>query len=499
MVSNLTQPARLSASSLKSRLLAILGASVFGFTLLATPSVAQTFSATGMITDWNGYTQTLRGTTTANISLANSARNDANLLAFRYNNTWYSTKANDSILTANGVSFVASRFHAVNVVSMPGAPTSVTKAIWGADKDGVANGFDASAPFVRPDLAGLVPLLTDGERGMNITTGIANVTTGNIVFDVLSLASAKVGDGEPDLLITQVAQPSQSFDSYRFLDVNDNLIGVAVSINLDTMTSIGAYTADFYEAHLNPMTLLPAVDRTNSPRDIRLWAADLSQFGITAANAPLVAKLRITLSGTSDLAFIATATPSIQLNQQGAPPLPVELLSFEARAVEGNQVSINWTTTAEVNAHYFDIQRSLDGVNFQAFDRVPSQGCGGNVCYYKAIDQAPQKNENGTSASTNFYRLRQVDLDGAESFSRVVGVSKGATQTKVSIYPNLVETNFMVQGIYEQSSYTLTDAVGKTVKSGLVNPNEVLSIDDITSGIYWFSVPNAAPVKIVIQ
>jgi hypothetical protein len=247
------------------------------------------------------------------------------------------------------------------------------------------------------------------------------------------------------------------------------------------------------------MTLLSAVDRTNSPRDIRLWAADLSQFGITAANAAQVAKLRITLSGTSDIAFIATATPTLQLNQQGATPLPVELLSFEARGVEGNQVSINWTTTAEVNAHYFDIQRSLDGVNFQAFDRVPSQGCGGNVCYYKVMDQAPQKNGNGATTSTNYYRLRQVDLDGAESFSRVVGVSNEAIQTKLSIYPNLVETNFMVQGIYEQSNYTLVDAIGKTVKSGVVNPNQVLSVDDVMSGIYWFSVPNAAPVKIVIQ
>ena len=52
----------------------------------------------------------------------------------------------------------------------------------------------------------------------------------------------------------------------------------------------------------------------NTPRDLRLWAADFSAFGINVSNVASVAYFRIILKGTSDIAFVAYNTKTITLN-----------------------------------------------------------------------------------------------------------------------------------------------------------------------------------------
>lgn len=50
-------------------------------------------------------------------------------------------------------------------------------------------------------------------------------------------------------------------------------------------------------------------------------------------------------------------------------PLPVQLLSFDAKPI-GNNVRLSWETASEINSAYFEVQRSTDMSEFIALKRI---------------------------------------------------------------------------------------------------------------------------------
>src|SRR5690606_19015378 len=97
-----------------------------------------------------------------------------------------------------------------------------------------------------------------------------------------SFSITSIGDGIPDILVTQIADPSGSVDKYEFLDASGKRVGNLVHISLGHISPVGNWTADFYEANVKPRVLTPGFTKTD--RAIRLWAADFSDFGINASN-----------------------------------------------------------------------------------------------------------------------------------------------------------------------------------------------------------------------
>lgn len=255
---------------------------------------------TEMVTDFNGYWQ-------SGISNVNAVKpiNSHNLLAFTYDGVRYSTGVNDAVLTSNGLSFVARKWYAVPVNSLPGTLTSNTKLGLGALYDGVNPG-----PSVPPPSGSLPYYLMDGLQGLDIGTGLANLPVGQLVFDVANLQLGAIGNGIPDILITQFASPPTVVDRYSFRDASNNIVGNEVSINLSALNVLGNWTADFYE--VTPTRMLTA-GFTNTDRPLRMWCADLSAFGLNAGNIGSVQKFVIQLSGDSDIGFVAYCSAALSV------------------------------------------------------------------------------------------------------------------------------------------------------------------------------------------
>ncbi|MEL7339861.1 MAG: sialate O-acetylesterase, partial [Bacteroidota bacterium] len=91
--------------------------------------------------------------------------------------------------------------------------------------------------------------------------------------------------------------------------------------------------------------------------------------------------------------------------------LPVELLSFDAKALAAS-VELNWITVTEKNNAHFEIQRSLEGQPWQNIGLVAGAGDSDQQIRYAFADDAPQE-------GINRYRLKQVDFDGGFSLSPV--------------------------------------------------------------------------------
>ena len=116
----------------------------------------------------------------------------------------------------------------------------------------------------------------------------------------------------------------------------------------------------------------------------------------------------------------------------GCEPLPIELSSFTA-TVNGSEVDLLWTTLSEKNNLKFDIQRSDDAINFGIIGSENTKAKAGNSqiqLNYVYSDKDPL-------ANTNYYRLKQIDIDKSFNYSRIISVSRiKETNIKFIIYPN---------------------------------------------------------------
>lgn len=264
----------------------------------------------GIITDFGGY-----WATTA--ALPNTVIPDDShlLLAFTHNGLTYSTGVNDGILTSNGVSFTPGSFRALPVAGVTGVSAAATSTYLALGKkvDGSAN--IANTPAVSS--FSIQSVLSDGIRGLNLGTGITNLPASAVLtFRIANIDAAKISDGEPDLVLTQIAQPVAGNDTYRFIDVNGNVVGTSFTQDMTLLPKLGSYDLDLFNLTPNtPYNSATAYNAfaTNTNREIRLIGLRLSDFGITTANVNQVKALQITPSGTSDYAFVAYNANAINL------------------------------------------------------------------------------------------------------------------------------------------------------------------------------------------
>ncbi len=116
--------------------------------------------------------------------------------------------------------------------------------------------------------------------------------------------------------------------------------------------------------------------------------------------------------------------------------LPIELISFGAQygkeqsADKSPAVLLTWITASEENNDYFTIERSADGVNFKEIDRIAGKQTSSAYSHYQRYDHNPLPN-------TSYYRLKQTDLDGAFSYSKIVAVTVPPTDIDfLTVIPN---------------------------------------------------------------
>ncbi|MGI4865487.1 MAG: T9SS type A sorting domain-containing protein [Janthinobacterium lividum] len=121
-----------------------------------------------------------------------------------------------------------------------------------------------------------------------------------------------------------------------------------------------------------------------------------------------------------------------------ATPLPVELTAFSGKATPSG-VALKWETASERNADYFEVQRAEGSSDiFRSLGQVKCFGNSSQAHDYQFADAAP--------TGLHYYRLRQVDLDGKESFSPVVTIAGGALATVLAAYPTLATTTLTITG-----------------------------------------------------
>jgi hypothetical protein len=147
----------------------------------------------------------------------------------------------------------------------------------------------------------------------------------------------------------------------------------------------------------------------------------------TKWDAPLATSSPGITSGVGSIAVtgVTSFAPMILVNQTGL--LPVSITHFKATCANGGTV-INWATASEKNSHYFDLEKSEDGLVFETITTIKAAGFSEAEKHYKF------EQKNTTSV---YYRLKQVDLDGAYEYSNVIRAAcEVSDQGVISLFPN---------------------------------------------------------------
>ncbi len=172
--------------------------------------------------------------------------------------------------------------------------------------------------------------------------------------------------------------------------------------------------------------------------------------------------------------------------------LPVTILSFNANYVSANNVKVAWSTTDEVNASYFDVERSSNGSDFGAIAQVNASESINPVHNYKVNDQLSNVNSNIV-----YYRLRIVDKDGKYTYSKIIPVKLDQPENNLSVYPNPVDNYAVVNLFSDQPGngmLRVIDNAGKQILTRsftVVNGNNNLVIEQLAGlqrGIYVIQV-----------
>lgn len=172
---------------------------------------------------------------------------------------------------------------------------------------------------------------------------------------------------------------------------------------------------------------------------------------------------------TDSSATISSTTPTVTLKPGefyvftniSLHTLPVKWLSFTAQKAGESSIQLNWSTTEDVNNSHFNVERSINGVNYSLIGSVPAGKAVNGIENYSFTDVGPY---NGM----NYYRLQQVDKDGSAIRSKTVQVSITGAYTSWQVYPNpaAAGTALYFNTALSKVQLLLTDASGRIVYKG---------------------------------
>lgn len=159
--------------------------------------------------------------------------------------------------------------------------------------------------------------------------------------------------------------------------------------------------------------------------------------------------------------------------------LPTELLSFDAQP-ENGAVACSWTTETELNNDYFTVERSTDGIHFEAIEYVKGAGNSSGTLQYKLYDYDPY------TEIISYYRLLQTDFNGNTRTFEVRTV-KPSRISQLVIYPNPSTGNVQINGDFEALSSTrLFDVSGREISltAAFSKEDNTIHLSGLPVGVY---------------
>ncbi|MEZ4991762.1 MAG: T9SS type A sorting domain-containing protein [Saprospiraceae bacterium] len=338
------------------------------------------------------------------------------------------------------------------------------------------------------------------------------------------LNSGTMGADQADYIAIDIEFVEASFTIYNFYRVAGAITGIdnwqsAVPINAcgspiaQTIILTFRFANDQYDEGYNfhsvsvtgNMAEVQDVDYTLTCDDV----SDMPDLQVTAqsgSECPLEYSLNnvtYQASGTfadltpgnytvyiRDKNFPSCASTSIMVTVADCAALPIELVSFAGHPEE-HHILLDWETANEINNDYIAVERSQDGISFRELGKVKGAGTTSEAQYYEFLDRQPLP-------GLNYYRLRQVDFDGAFEYHPTIAVEmiSRTTPPAIKIYPSIAANEVTIELGFiprQKITYTIHSLLGQEVQSGIFEREtsyKTLPVSELPAGSYVFNTVN---------
>jgi hypothetical protein len=192
------------------------------------------------------------------------------------------------------------------------------------------------------------------------------------------------------------------------LDVNVQLNNVVILVYGTFQFNNGKLRLDnpsqIIVENTGEITGINSNDQITIGSTLKFSGTELNKSGYSFANSS---------TGTSPNGFVSSV-------------LPVVFQSFYVTRQGGN-IQLYWTTSAEFNNKYFEIERSTDGRNWKSITQISGTGTSSAVNQYSYTDR-------NISDATVYYRIHQFDLNGSSEYSAIRTLHSNTDASVTNIY-----------------------------------------------------------------
>jgi len=176
--------------------------------------------------------------------------------------------------------------------------------------------------------------------------------------------------------------------------------------------------------------------------------------------------------GVAAVAFSPASFSNFYLHG-GLTPLPVNILSFDAKALNNKTVQLTWNVAAEVDVKEYIVERSNDNRNWSAIGTV------------KASQKSTYGfNDNSPVSGVNYYRLAVKDVNASVAYSDIRTVNFSG-KGNMALYPNPANNTLYVSGtddknvvvsIYNEVGQIVNtlSSNGETIRTGGIDVSQLL-------------------------
>jgi hypothetical protein len=349
------------------------------------------------------------------------------------------------IITGNSAQYGSAMFNHINS-SITATNVQITDNISSLGYEAAVHNADGYHTFTNVTIANNTP------NALYINQGTGFYFKNSIVYGGIYRSTP---DGAPE--VGYIAESSLIEGNANISNGNLNATGLTLS-DIFTNPSAGRYTL-----------------KTGS---VAINAGDNELFpDLEASSKDLAGNLRL-IENQVDLGAYE--------NPNGV--LPVRWISFEGKLNDQYQAVLAWRVD-QTSVSGYQIERSSNARDFRIIGSVSASGDG--ISQYSFTDPV-------AAVGAVYYRIRQTDLDGSFSYSRLISLT-GPQDVPLMAYPNPVSDQVMVRigAEYIGTSLRLVNVAGVQLQQ-LTAEQEILTLKlyNYTAGTYILYTWDGKAVKL---
>ena len=173
--------------------------------------------------------------------------------------------------------------------------------------------------------------------------------------------------------------------------------------------------------------------------------------------------------------------------------LPVQLISFSG-IQKGAFIELMWKTASEINNDHFEIERSIDGKNFEQMTNVKGKGNTVSENDYSFIDNIGMLIQNNINII--YYRLKQIDMNGNMNKGKIISINilNKIGDISLLVTPNPFNSEVGINifsSQNENAEIQISDITGKEIMYQITKLNignnaiEFQKADELNDGVYF--------------